>query len=189
VGSCEHFFYLGFIWTDQSRFPYHQGDVSCNDAESMTRFDESVARRLKQLFGADAASLDMHYRVLGSSAGIAINQDGSAFARVELTCGETTEEIVLSSLVSLEFSNDSNLIQSVAWSILKDATATSGSESANESKSDSTAKESLESQIVYPSVVSFDEAQREKARDRLLDATHTERQDADDHLEDPGMSI
>ena len=142
------------------------------------------------MVGDHAASCQVHYCLVGATNGIAINKDNSAFAKVNLVVNVNgNAAVVISSLVSLGFAHDSHLIQSVAWCILKDVMGTPGSESANESKSDSTAKESLESQIVYPSVVSFDEAQREKAKDRLNDAGPPGRQGNVDHMEDPGMSI
>lgn len=151
--------------------------------------------------GDQIAACRVHYCVAGSEGGIAISKDGSAFARVDLmatTAMDAKEgsavqmeeaKVAISSLVSLGFASESHLIQSVAWCILKDAAGTSVSETANESKSDSTAKESLESQTVYPSVVSFDEAQRERAKDRLNDAALAERQAAVEQMEDPGMNI
>lgn len=157
------------------------------------------------MLGADAASCHIEYHVIGSSGGIAINKDGSAFARVNLTAANDVAndgdaaapgsarddtKVLISSLVSLDFVNGSHLIKYVAWCVLTDATGMSGSDSANGSKSDSTAKESLESQTVYPSVVSFDEAQKEKAKDRLHDATMGRQESTADHMmEDPGMSI
>ena len=171
----------------------------------MARFDENVARRLETgLYGVDAASCRVQYSVLGSAQAIAINRDGSAFARVNLTVstGDTNDgntaaapgtfredsKVLICSLVSLDFVKESHLIKSVAWCVLNDITGTSGSESVNETKSDATAKESLESQIVYPSVVSFDGVHREKAKDRMLDAAPG-RQESVDQMEEPGMSF
>ena len=172
-----------------------QGDIHAVDANAMARFDENIARRLEHTLGTEAtSSCKIDYRVLGSSGGIAMNKDGSAFARIEhfvSTGGPKDEQpkMLLSSLVSFEFNSNSHLIKSVAWCILKDGLGVSGSESVNGSKSDSTAKESLESQTVYPSVVSFDEAHRDKAKDKSRESTPPKSTENAEQMENPGMSI
>lgn len=170
--------------------------IQAADASAMTRFDEHIAKRLEQMLGQVATDFKIDYRVLGLKGGIAVNRDGTGFARVEYILSSATlkdEKLILSSLASFEFAEDSRLIRSVAWSLLKDGMGITGGESYSCSKSDSTAKESLESQTVYPSVVSFDEAAlREKAKE-LATATAQSEPPVDPNLrqevDNPGMSI
>lgn len=183
---------------DENSFGFETslGDtIQATDSSAMSRFDEHVAKRLEQVLGPVASDFKIDYRVLGANGGVALNHDGTGFARVEYVLSRATSKdvkLIFSSLVSFEFAEDSHLIRSVAWSILKDSIGITGGESFNCSKSDSTAKESLESQTVYPSVVSFDEAAlREKAKELATAAAQSESEVGPNHrvMDNPGMSI
>jgi len=174
--------------------------------ELMRFLDNDISRRCEMHFGARSETIKVvYYRVVGSDNGVAISPGGCGFAKVELvaslsahdanaasTCRE--EEVLLVSLVSFQFAAESSKLSQVAWSVLSSLTGDSPCGSVNDgSKSDSTARESLESQIVYPSVVSFDDGQRGKGKlpvpsQSSISRDQEESADNEDS-EDPGMSI
>jgi hypothetical protein len=140
----------------------------------MDLFDENIVRRLEEEITSDSIG-ELCYKVVGDSDGIAVSKDGTGFARVELVArsshdayrevaalaeGRKGEKNLLSSVVSFQFEPKSYKICSLSWCVLKDAMGASAPNSRCGSdtgvKSESSAKESLESQIVYPSVVSLD---------------------------------
>jgi hypothetical protein len=140
----------------------------------MALFDILIAERFGGLLGR-GSSYRLQYRVVRSVDCVALNKDETGFAKVELVAlnksrddppAKESEKVLQSSVVSFHFAGSSSLIRSVSWCIMKDTTdAETSSESVNGSKSESMSKESLESQTVYPSMVSFDESHREKIRD------------------------
>jgi hypothetical protein len=164
----------------------------------MALFDISIAGRSERLLGR-GSSYRLQYRVVRSVDGVALNKDGTGFAKVELVAlkkskvdpskmpATENEKVLQSSVVSFHFAGSSSLIRSVSWCIMKDTMdAETSSESVNGSKRESTAKESLVSQTVYPSMVSFDESHREKTRDST---TPQQVECAVQSEENPGMSI
>ena len=180
-----------------------QAEVDSLGANAMAMFDEHIVMRFDEQFRCDSFE-HAYYRVNGSSEGIALNKDGTGFARVELVsassvqndqakpdadCFKNEEKVLISSVVSFQFARKSHKIAAVAWCILKDINGNSSCSShcgsVNGNRSESTAKESLESQTVYPSVVSFDGANKEKAHA----LAHQGQEHDHDHMEDPGMSF
>jgi hypothetical protein len=152
-----------------------QGGIRVQNYDAMALFDIATAGRFEALLGR-GSSYELEYRVVRSSDGVALNNDGTGFAKVELVAWNHSkdapsrmkaptenEKVLQSSIVSFHFAESSSLIRSVSWCIMKDAMdAEAPLERGNGSKNVSTAKESLESQTVYPSMVSFDESHREK---------------------------
>jgi len=161
-------------------------------------FDEHVAGRFEDVFGP-GCDMCIHpsYKVTGSSEAIAFNKDGTGFAKVNLlfTSGSENrprdthenEKVLLPSVVSFGFPQGSHKISSVAWCVLKDSSRSCSNCGSVMSggRSEATSKDSLESQTVYPSVVSFDGAGRGK--------DHVTQQHGQGHasedMEVPGMSL
>ncbi|CAB9501300.1 expressed unknown protein [Seminavis robusta] len=178
------------------RFETSVGDILAHDHVAMSQFDDFVAGRFDELLGR-GSSYRFSYRVIGSEDGVALNKDGAGFAKVDLVASEPSDavafpkendKILQSSVVYFQFAKDSPLLSSVCWCVLKDVLDSSSSIGG---KSESTAKESLESQTVYPSVVSFDENHRDKSREMAVLGTAQHAQGSSDHAqeENPGMSI
>lgn len=134
----------------------------------MSDFDEIIVHHLE-----DSTSFDdqntVSYRVVGSVDGISINKKNDGFCRVDLILKSTAadggsrveeEKVLQTSVVSFHFSKESSKIRSASWCVLKDhmgsSSRNSNCGSVNGGRSESTGKESLESQTVYPSVVSLD---------------------------------
>ena len=122
---------------------------------------------------------------------VAVNSSEANSSAESAALPKENEEIVQLSVVSFKFAGASPLMSAVSWCILKDATESpSSSESVNEGTSECTAKESLESQTVYPSVVSFDENHRDKSRESSMDQCPQGRNENSEQAEEtPGMSI
>lgn len=164
----------------------------------MILFDDDLRRRFGDQF-RELSCQEIFYRVVGSDSGVAVSQDNSGFAKVDLVVVTTPDNgptsvrrdnVLSTSVVSFQFAEDSSKLSEVSWCTLKeiDGTPCGGSNDGN--RSDSTAKESLESQTVYPSVVSFDDTHRGKSKDGLASQDHSVGQErGGEHLENPGMSI
>ena len=165
----------------------------------MDLFDDDLGRRFGDQF-REISSKEIFYRVVGSDNGVALSQDNSGFAKVELVAemapeddptGARSEKLLSTSVVSFQFAADSPKLSQVSWGNLKEITGTSQFCGANDgNKSDSTARESLESQNVYPSVVSFDETHRGKVKDCLQSHDRSvDQEQGSEQVENPGMSI
>lgn len=165
----------------------------------MNLFDGDLERRIGDKF-REISSKELFYRVVGSDNGVALSQDNSGFAKVELVAvaapendssGARSEKLLSTSVVSFKFETDSSKLSQVSWGNLKEITGISQFGGANDgNKSDSTARESLESQNVYPSVVSFDETHRGKVKDCLQSHNRSVGQEqGSGQVENPGMSI
>lgn len=171
----------------------------------MRLFDGHIVERLKESHFGSESGENLFYKMVGSSDGIALNRDNTGFARVNLLVNtkatkdhqsemqaKSNEKLLLSSLVSFHFAANSPKMVSVSWSVVKDAiqTTSASDASGSESKSESTAKESLESQTVYPSVVSFDESHRDKTKEGTSEQSHQRpEQQTSEPMDEPGMSI
>jgi hypothetical protein len=124
-----------------------------------------MVHRLEDCTGFDAQNA-VSYRVVGSVDGISINNKNDGFCRVDLILKSTAadggeeEKVLQTSVVSFHFSKEFSKIRSASWCVLKDHMSSSSRNSpcgsVNGGRSESTGKESLESQTVYPSVVSLD---------------------------------
>jgi len=170
----------------------------------MALFDEEIAKRFEDQIGSNGCS-SISYSIHGSSDGIAFNKDGTAFAQVDLVVtkggdkeqhtdaallGASEEETkLMTSVVTFHFApQEPNKIRSISWCVLNGVGCAAGSHcgSVNGSKSESSGKESLESQTVYPSVVSLDPMLNGEG----ASSSGGHHQDHTEHTaEDPGMNI
>lgn len=178
---------------------------------SMRLFDQDLVRRFEGQYGGKSCS-ETSYNAVGSDYGVALSQDGSGFAKVELMAeiadeshptgadapaGRSKQErkLLFTSVVSFQFAAKSPKLSNASWCILRDVIGNSPCSSGNGGRSESTAarEESLESQTVYPSVVSFDDPHRGKARDGLLHSSNQEQSTVQEQhgeqMEDTGMNI
>jgi hypothetical protein len=159
----------------------------------MIQWDRDIRERCRPSLVDDISSF--HYNLVDDASGIAISKKDFGFARVDLSIqrrddsSESPSNLLLSGILTVQFASTSSRLCSVSWtisqyhpsfsvySIKQDrvvVTSSSPSNSLTPSSLSSSSKETLENQMIHPSVVSLD-----------LKASHTETTEAND----PGMSI
>ena len=122
----------------------------------MQQWDEALINSVAENFGVGAVRT-LVYKVQGDTGGMAISQDGTGFACVDLVANnQDGGERLLQGILSLQFSPKSSRFTKVAWNTVASQIPTFFGQSLANSTATSPSAESLGSQVVSPSVVSLD---------------------------------
>lgn len=120
----------------------------------MNIWDKKLAKLVRDRYG-EGAERFLTYKIDGGADGIAMSKNAAAFARVELSLdfGKFNEgNVILSGLFSFKFASDSCLLQSGEFTALEDHGLSKRAEETVDPKDNGL----LQSQFVFPSVISLD---------------------------------
>lgn len=141
----------------------------CGDCVSkLMSWDRAVVNKITQTYGVGAENL-LVYQLVGGTDGIAISNNGIAHAKVNLTMhfNDHNEVLVLSGFLTTSFgANNDHRLASVEWTTVRDhcqglpptrgGAASTASLPATSLARGHPSNMLLQSQSVYPSVVSLD---------------------------------
>ena len=124
----------------------------------MKQWDEMIKSRVAESLDFEASRL-LVYKVIGGDGGIAINKDGTGFARVNVVSKADQGHLILAAILTVKFVSGTSRLRFVDWTTLMDRWSVSNGspeDGAALSPASSSSCDTLSTQVVYPSVVSLE---------------------------------
>ena len=133
----------------------------------MRNWDQMINTRVAESLDTEASRL-LVYKIVGGDGGIAINKDGTGFAKVNIVSKAEQGHLILSGILSVKFASGTSRLRSVDWTTLMDRWSVSSrlnEDGAALSPASSSSCDTLSTQVVYPSVVSLEHDKSSESHD------------------------